>query len=107
MTSQDAWTDLSIGDAVEDANGRRWWVLNRPDGSGACDGLFAAATSGYGQRYGEHMVRPLAVLDHRCSWAEPCSRPLEPHCPPISEPGAEPHRSLIHRLWDWFDGLWF
>lgn len=49
--------DAHLGDEVIDANGVRWSVLNRPDGSQVCDGLFLA-TDGR-QQYAENMAQPL------------------------------------------------
>ena len=59
--------DIEIGDVVVDAEGFRWSVLNRPDGTGVCDGLFRSLPDGR-QQYGENMRQPLLyVRDFSCA----------------------------------------
>lgn len=52
--------DIRIGDEAIDADGVRWVVLSRPDGSGVCDGLFLAADGR--QQYAENMRHPLLYV---------------------------------------------
>ena len=56
--------DIAIGDAVLDADGVPWRVLNRPLGE-PCNGLFRALDGSGQQCYGEHMRTPVTV------WAQP------------------------------------
>lgn len=56
------WPAMSIGDAVLDAEGKPWRVLNRPLGE-PCDGLFRAMDGSGRQRYGEHMAKPVIVWE--------------------------------------------
>lgn len=53
--------DIRIGDSVLDALGNVWTVLNRPDWSGVCDGLFRAEDGSGRQMYGEHVPGPWTV----------------------------------------------
>lgn len=57
------WPAMNIGDAVLDAHGIPWRVLNRPLGTPPCDGLFRAMDGSGRQRYGEHMMTPVIVWE--------------------------------------------
>lgn len=60
MTETSADDELRIGDEVLASDATPWIVLNRPDGSGMCDGLFQSDDGR--QMYGEHLARPLIHL---------------------------------------------